>query len=243
MQELRRLADAGGAIAASRLADLLLSAPGDVDQAITVLRPHSNDRHLADTLAWLLTNQGRTDEAIEALRPHTFPGDRHITPKLAKLFAQQGNVDELRRLAEAGNGLTNESVAENNDLSVGDAAKLLVEPLAALGRMDEVHTAILQYGRQPDFARWLHSLLAEETDLAGLRQAADAGDTASAHRLVRRLAEQNDIDGLRQLTYAGRQDAALPLAELLALEGRVDDAIALLSRIDRGDTPSASPTY
>jgi hypothetical protein len=70
----------------------------------------------------------------------------------------------------------------------------------------------------------LAGLLAEASDLDGLRGRAEAGDEDAAGHLAGLLAEAGDLDGLRARADAGEWAAGPRLHELLIRQGRGEEA-------------------
>ncbi|MEV0348660.1 NACHT domain-containing protein [Nonomuraea sp. NPDC050680] len=208
VEELRTRADAGDAHAFAILA-YLLEEQGRIEEAITVLSPHT-DRGAAPQLARLLARQDRAQEAIDLLHAHP-EQDYNWTSTLAKLLAQQGRTEELRARADQG------------DRAAGDQ---LAQLLAGQGHMDELQARAT--AGDPDAAFRLARQGRAEDAIALLRPHADQGDWATGDQLARLLADQGHVDELRARATAGDPHAAHRLARLLAEQGGLEEAVTLL---------------
>ncbi|MEV6039158.1 NACHT domain-containing protein [Nonomuraea sp. NPDC052116] len=208
VEELRTRADAGDGHAVAILA-YRLERQGRIEEAITVLRPHT-DRGSAPQLARLLARHDGAQEAIDLLNAHPDQDD-NWTLMMAELLAQQGRTEELRVRADQGDR------AADNQL-----AKLLAEQ----GRVAELQARAT--AGDPDAAFRLALQSCVEDAITLLRPHADQGDWATGDRLARLLAEQGRVEELRARATAGDPHAAHSLARLLAQQGRLEDAVTLL---------------
>jgi hypothetical protein len=216
----RHAADAGDALAALRLADLLADH-GDLDELRA--RADTGDGSAALRLADLLADHGDLDE----LRARADTGDGPAALRLADLLADHGDLDELRARANAGDG---------------PAVLRLADLLDQRGDLDQAQQILRVRADAGDrgAALRLADLLARRGDLGQalqiLRVRADAGDGPAALRLADLLADHGDLDELRARANAGDWGAALRLADLLAGRGDLDQALQILRvRADAGD--------
>jgi hypothetical protein len=99
--------DASDLVAVFDLAKLL-AGQGRVDDAVALLRPHTEtgDESAAMSLAWLLAEHSRIDDAVAVLRPHTETLDGVGAATLADLLVEHGRIDDalavLRTSANTG---------------------------------------------------------------------------------------------------------------------------------------------
>jgi hypothetical protein len=226
----RRAADAGDAIAALQLTNLL-GKRGDMDElrgradkgdetaarwlagllaqrgALEELRTRAEtDRAASVQLARLLTERGELDEAERIIRPSADAGDQGACAELAVVLAERGAVDELRTRADSGDK---------------DAAWSLSRLFAARGLLGDVR-ARADAG-DVEAAKWLAKMLVERGDLEQLRARSAAGDQSSTAQLAEVLAQRGDLDELRTRADAFDAAAAWRLDEMLAQRGDLDE--------------------
>jgi hypothetical protein len=127
---------------------------------------------------------------------------------------QAGIAGQLAVLDDVGRTGTGQSSAE----VLGVPGAVLAEKLTGC-----LVRGVLADAGNESAAEQLAGLLAQHSDLDGLRARADADDRFAARSLVGLLADRDDLDGLRVLADAGHGWAG-PLADLLIKQGRGEEA-------------------
>jgi hypothetical protein len=211
--------------AAAELADLLIRQDR-FDRAVEVLRRRL-DAHPQELWAGRkLTHAQELWQRVEKVRPPSDPRARGLPGAVAEILADGGVCDELRREAEAGDGI---------------AAEKLVEHLVERGCLREIRE------RAGDGEVRAAEALADlylawgEVDL--LRERAEAGDHAAELRLskmhrvlARREEAAYEIDALRAAVDEGTPAAALQLCALLF---DLRDEKGLRAEVDAGTSGAA----
>ncbi|NGN69791.1 hypothetical protein G5C51_38620 [Streptomyces sp. A7024] len=246
---LRRLAAAGVAIAAVRLAGILtMRGPEGDEEARQVLRPAA-DRGDA-TARWHLSSLLESKEHRDELRTRADAGDLQAADRLATALGREGRVDELRQRADAGDakarlvlaGLldrqddgagADDAVAElraRADAGDEDARRILNVRLRNNRDIDALRDRVA--AGDADCVRPLATLLAERgrTDeaLALLQPPADDGHTLAAHDLAQLLIRLDRLPELHRRADSGDRTAALQLANAYTERDRPADAAEVL---------------
>ena len=237
VDELTERAVAGDLGAAQKLIDLL-TAQGRAREAVEIIRRQADLDPLPMPNSWwgltLLTVEGRVEELRAACERAVVPWAR---PMLARGLSVHGRLGELRGLADGGDGVAADSLANLLDkrdhldelrirADRGDesAARVLlgreVRGLAADGDVAALRT-LAPTNRQAAAA--LVDVLADRGDIPALKELGDEGDDSAAARAAELLASVGDEAGLRDSVDRGHNSAAERLADVLAAAGRAID--------------------
>ncbi|MFC4040631.1 tetratricopeptide repeat protein [Dactylosporangium siamense] len=258
---LRPFADAGRWAAVDALAGILV-AHDRTDEALTLVRRHAaaGGPDTGPLLAELLARQGRTDEIVAMLRPHI--AETRYAESLVRLTT--GHDDELARLLREQLGIADPlwgpavllaTVLERQG-KVDEAVEVLRDRLEAVNDVAPLADILARHDREAQ----LRDLVAGAGGMvAALRLATwleERGRIDDAIEVTRpHLVEPGAAVFLaRLLTRHGRSDEAIDvllpvpammgehavcavgeLCDLLVGRGRVEEALAVVDRLDAHD--------
>ncbi|MET7398029.1 hypothetical protein ABZS66_31515 [Dactylosporangium sp. NPDC005572] len=217
----------------------LLWARGHGDAAVEAYRPFAGTSWwvAVERIADILAERGTVDAAIELVRPLADAGERLAVVRLAELLAGQGRIDEMFTVLRPG-------------LADWYLAGALVELTAGLGRDDEVAELLRPFADAGDqqFEGFLATVLERQgraNEAVTLLLSSLRGGYAYYVNHAEQVADilaRHDPAGLAGFVAGdGEEYGAYRLAELFEEQGRVEEAVAVLSPFAAaGDTNVAA---